>query len=90
MASRDNNARDFVFPMVGMNQIAARTVGQMLVAEDKIHFLASKHFLSLGSRRAGDHVGGKTIELANEDLANLQLRRQDQNANLTLLRWSIL
>ena len=73
-------------PMIGMNQIAIRTIGQVFIAKDEINFLARKHFLSLGSRRAGDHIRGKAIERANENLANFQLRRSDQNANLTL-RW---
>jgi len=78
-----------VVPMIGVNQIAVRTVGQVFIAKDEINFLAGKHFVSLGPRGAGDHIRGKAIERANENLANFQLTRKDQNANLTLC-WSIL
>ena len=63
-------------PMIGVNQIAVRTVGQILIAKDEIDFLAGKHFLSLGPRGAGNYIRGKAIERANEDLANFQLRRK--------------
>jgi hypothetical protein len=78
-----------VVPMIGVNQIAVRTVGQVFIAKNEINFLAGKHFVSLGPRRAGDHIRGKAIERANENLANFQLTRKEQNANLTLC-WSIL
>ena len=76
-------------PMIGVSQIAVRTIGQMLIAKDEIDFLAGKHFLSLRPRGAGNDIRGKAIERANENLANFQLTRKDQNANLTLC-WSIL
>ena len=33
VASSDDNARDFVVPMIGVNQIAVRTVGQVFIAK---------------------------------------------------------
>src|SRR6516162_7874505 len=76
VASSDDNARNFVVPLIGVNQIAVRTIGQMLIAKDEIDFLAGEHFLSLRPRGAGNDIRGKSIERENE--ANFQLRRSDQ------------
>jgi hypothetical protein len=86
VACGDNQARDFVVVMIGMNQIGVRTVGQILIAKNQIHFLPGKHFFRLGSSRAADHIGGKALEGANEHLANFQLRRSYQNASPRLRR----
>ncbi len=75
-------------PMIGVNQIAVRTVGQVFIAKNEINFLAGKHFVSLEPRRAGDHIRGRRSSV-RMNLSNFQLTRKEQNANLTLC-WSIL
>jgi hypothetical protein len=76
VARSDNNARNLVVPMIGMNQIAIRTIGQVFIAKDEINFLARKHFLSLGSRRAGDHIRGRPQKVFLARLPDLRAVRR--------------
>src|SRR5207245_5072602 len=84
----DHDARNSMVAVTWMDQVAVRTIRQVFIAKNDFNRLRRKHFFGLRSRDAYNDVGRERLKRPKQRTADLDVRRDDQNANITRNRFA--
>ncbi len=73
-SSGDSDPRNSPVPVIRMNQVVVRTVGQLLIAKNHVNRLHGKDFLGLGPSGRHNNVCRERFKRSKQRSADLNVR----------------